>query len=304
MDAQPGRQADDATIALVDRLKAVRKSSEGRPEDEVQEALRQALRAELSGVPDAEAGTRLDAARALLVGEARGRERRVEDLEAEVRRLAGELEALRGGDKGKAPRGAAASSDSTATLDTIRDGLLRITGGQDVTPDSLGLPPSEARVFRLIRELLLFARNFETGVHGLLMAIEIGPGLDSRMGQRQQKIIEDRFRACLQDEEGSVEALKEALARNNRFVLQLNDAYETAIRQGTHALIDELDPQPIIDSCQSRLGGLNFEKAWKAFASKYSDLSSLPPEDTWARFFQDPFKEKLGDFVDPGGAKD
>jgi len=306
MEAPGGATADDATRGLVEKLKSVRSSLEGRPDDEVQEALRQALRSEMSGLSEGEAGRRLDGARDRLVGEARDRARRAEQLEAEVRRLTSQLEELRAaaaGSKG-AGRAGAPAGDASATLGTIRDALRQITQGKDVPSESLGLPASESRLFRLVRELLLFALNFERGVHGLLLAIEVGPGLDSRMGRQQKKIIENRFRACLDDEEGSVQALKEALARNSRFVLQLNDAYATAIRHGTRSLLEDIDPQPIVDSSQGRLGGLNFEKAWKAFTDRYADLSSLPPEDTWARFYQDPFKQKLADYLEPeGGGK-
>ena len=298
MDAQSGPVADDATRSLVEKLKSARNSLQDRPDNEIQEALRQALRTALDGLSEAEADRRLDGARDLLVDNARQRERQVEDLQNEVRRLTTELETLRSNRQAGADSG-----DTTATLTTIREALRKITRGQDVTSESLGLPPSEARLFRLVRELLLFAQNFETGIHGLLLAIEVGPGLDSRMGKQQKKIIENRFRACLDDKEGSVQSLKEALARNSRFVLQLNDAYSSAIRHGTRALLDDLDPQPIIDSSQGKLGGLSFERAWKSFTSRYADVSSLPPEDAWARFYQEPFKSKLGDYMDTGGTK-
>jgi plasmid stability protein len=312
MDAQTGPTGDDATRALIEKLKTVRQSCEGRSEDELREILRQALRTELRGLSEVEAGRLLDGVREHLVNEARQRERRLETLEADLRRLASESAALRAerdrlaeenARLDAAPRGAAGGPPSGDSLARIREGLSRIAHGQEATAESIGLPRSEERLFRLIRELLRFALNYETGVHELLQEIEVGAGMGTLLRKQQKKIIEQRFVSCLEDEQGSVQALKEALDRNSSFLLRLHEAYSSAVKQGTRSLLNEFDPQPILDDCKGALGIMNFEKAWRSFSSRQSDLSSLPPDDIWEQFFQETFKKKLADYLEPGPAR-
>jgi hypothetical protein len=309
MDAPMDPTGDDTTRALIEKLKTVRQSCEDRPENEIREILRQALRAELRGLSEVEAGRRLDGAREHLVNEARQRERRLESLEADLRRLASEHADLRA-ERDRlaeenarlktAPRGPAGASGGGESLARIRDGLTKIAHGQEVTAESIGLPASEERLFRLIRELLSFALNYETGVHDLLQEIEVGAGMGTLLRKQQKKIIEQRFVSCLEDEQGSVQALKDALDRNSSFLLRLHEAYTVAVKQGTRSLLNEFDPQPILDECKGALGIINFEKAWRSFSGRQSDLSSLPPDDMWEQFFQETFKKKLADYLEPG----
>jgi hypothetical protein len=310
---QTGAAGDDAaTRVFVEKLKAVRQACEGHQDDELRETLRQALRAELSGLSEVEVGRRLDLARDYLVGEARQREQALQRLEVEVRRLASDSEALRA-ERDRlaeenarlraAPGHAAGRPGLDETIAKMRDGLHLLTQGKEVTPESIGLPQSEGRLFRLVGELLLFALNYETGVHALLQEIDVGPGMGTVLRKKQKRIIEDRFRACLDNREGSIQALQEALTKNSRFLLELNEAYTTAVRQGVQSLLNDLDPQPILDENKGALGMINFEKAWRAFSNRHSDLGSLPPADVWERFFQETFKKKLADYLETGGTR-
>lgn len=310
---QAGAAGDDAaTRVFVEKLKAVRQASEGRPDDELRETLRQALRAELSGLSEVEVGRRLDSTRDFLVGEARRRDQALQGLEAEVRRLASDIGTLRAerdrlAEENARLRAAPGQQADRPGLDEMiakmRDGLHLLTQGKEVTPESIGLPQSEARLFRLVGVLLLFALNYETGVHALLQEIDVGPGMGTLLRKQQKKIIEDRFRACLDNRAGSIQALQEALAKNSRFLPELDKAYTTAVRQGVQSLLGDLDPQPFLDENKGALGIINFEKAWRAFSNRHSDLSSLPPADVWERFFQEMFKKKLADYLEPGAAR-
>ncbi len=310
---QTGAAGDDAaTRAFVEKLKAVRQACEGHQDDELRETLRLALRAELGGLPEVEVGRRLDLARDYLIGEARQREQALQRLEAEVRRLASDTGALRA-ERDRlaeenarlraAPGHPADRPGLDETIAKMRDGLHLLTQGKEVTPESIGLPQSEGRLFRLVGELLLFALNYETGVHALLQEIDVGPGMGTVLRKKQKRIIEDRFRACLDNREGSIQALQEALTKNSRFLPELNEAYTAAVRQGVQSLLNDLDPQPILDENKGALGMINFEKAWRAFSNRHSDLGSLPPADVWERFFQETFKKKLADYLEAGGTR-
>ena len=314
MSTHAGPAADDPARQFVHKLKEARRSCEGRPEGEMRSTLQQALRAELAGLSEADAARRLDGAREMLIGEARSREQRLERVEAQLRSLMTEAEALRAerdrlaaaGSTGRtsaAPQPASSSSSPLSeglepeeALSVVREGLREITLGKKVAAESLGLRPGGDRLFRLFTELLLFALNFETGVHGLLTEIEVGPAMDSMLRVQQKKIIQSRFRACLDDEPGSIQALKDALARNSRFLLELHAAYTSAINQGTQAILDTVDPQPIQDESRGMMG-IDKDRAWKTYRNLHTDLINLAPSDIWDRFFQKPFKDRLGDYL-------
>lgn len=311
MDAHSSPRDDESIRIFVEKLKSARRAGAGRPEDEVREALRQLVRAELGGLTEVEAGRRLDRAREWLVGEARRREERIETLEAEVGRLAAQAESLRAErdrlleDRARpqSTPGAVAGGAPGGSLDKMREVLLLTTQNPDANPDALGLPPAETRLFRLIRELLLFALNFETGVHDLVQRIQVMRfGQNSIMVKQQKKIIRDRFRACLDNKEGSVQALKEALDRNKSFLIALYEAYNAAIQQGSRAMLDQLDPQTILDETKGMLLD-RFEKAWRTFSNRHADLSSLPEGDLWEQFFDAPFKQKMSGHIEPGAAR-
>jgi hypothetical protein len=311
MESHGGPAESEAARKFVERLKAVRRANAGRAEGELQEALRQALREQLSGLSESEGGRILDEARLSLIGEAEQREARVESLEADLKRLRSEIEALKvERDRLKAaapaPSAAGGAGDLTAgqarTLEVVRDGLRRVASGEQVDPASLGLAEAQSRLFRLMSSLLKFTLNYEQSVQLLLFAAEVGPRPDTLQRATQKKVIQARFQACLDNKKGSVMALQEALERNSRFLIALNGAYLEAIKRGPRALLSDLEPESIGKTAQRGFGGgLNPEKAWKTFMDIHSEIASLPWEDLWNRFFEAPFKESLGDYLKPAG---
>ncbi len=305
MDTQAGLNTDEPTRGLVDKLRSVRRSGEGRSEGEVRQALQEALRAEVGSLPEPEAARRLESARRYLIAEARQRDQHLEALEKEAASLRAERDRLleentRLKDDNPPPT---VINRPTGISDKMREGLRQITSGKDVTPESLGLPSGEARLFRLMSALLLFALNYERGVYDLLMAIEVGPQHDTVLRKRQKKIIQKRFTACLDDESGSVKSLGDALDRNSRFLPELHAAYAVAIKHGARSLLDSFDPQPILDQSKA-WGSHDWEKAFKSFRGLHDDLSSLAYADTWERFFQQAFNERLADYMKPATMED
>jgi hypothetical protein len=184
-------------------------------------------------------------------------------------------------------------------LGKVREGLLRVSFGEDVTAESIGLPPTEARVFRLIRALLNFALKYELGLNLLLAEFKIGPAgdADTQLTQGLQEQVRERFRACLENKEGSLQELSATLERNARFLIDLNRSYQASIFEGNRTMLDRLDPRPILES-HKRVLGSDFEGAWKSISRVQADLSNLSRAEMWEQFFMKPFQEKLGDYQD------
>ena len=280
---------------MLEKLESVRQSSADSSEEQRREALRHALDQELEAIPSDGAESLLAAMRERLIDEARSRARRLDELQQENARLRSQLDSER--------EGSNAGGDS-GQLDKIREGLVRLTENKKVTAESLGLPESDARMFRLIQELFQFALGYEMGVGLLLAEFKIGPAaeMDTKMMQGFKQIVRDRFRACLDNQEGSVEALKETLTRNSRFVIELNRAYTSCVFQGSQALLSEIDPQPILDK-HRRMIGFNYEEAWSVIARVQSDLASLTGGELWERFFFESFRKNLSSHLDPDDSR-
>jgi len=295
MSRQSGPAFGEQAQRMLEKLESVRQASADSSEEERREALRQALDRELETVPREGADPLLAAMRERLIDEARSRAGRLDELEQENARLRSELDSMReGGNAGGDP----------GQLDKIREGLVRLTENKKVTAGSLGLPESDARMFRLIQELFQFALGYEMGVGLLLAEFKIGPAaeMDTKMMQGFKQIVRDRFRACLDNQEGSIEALKETLTRNSRFVIELNRAYTSCLFQGSQALLSEIEPEPILDK-HRRMIGFNYEEAWNMIARAQSDLASLTSGELWERFFFESFRNNLSSHLDPDNAK-
>jgi len=312
MNPQGGSTGSETTRKFLQRLKDVRSANAGRPEEQMQEALRQALRAGLDGMAESDAERVLEETRRFLIAEAEQRESRITSLEAESKQLHSRVAALQAErDQLKstpAPasgKAAGLTAEQVKSLQVIRDGLRRVASGQQVEPESIGLAEAQGRLFRLMSSLLKFALNYEQSVQLLLFAAEVGPRPDTLQRARQKKIIQARFHACLDNKVGSVQALQQALERNSRFLVALNGAYMEAIKRGPRALLGEFDPQSIAETSQRKFGGgLNPDKAWKAFMDIHSEVASLPWEDIWSRFFESTFQESLGDYLRPAAESD
>jgi hypothetical protein len=312
MNAQGGSSGSETTRKFVQRLKDIRSANAGRSDNEMQEALKEALRAELSGMSESDAERVLEETRRLLIAEAEQREARIESLEADRKRLQSEVASLKSErdqlqTAAASPPAAGGPSGLTAeqvkTLQVVRDGLRRVASGEQVDPASIGLAEAQGRLFRLMSSLLKFALNYEQSVQLLLFAAEVGPRPDTLQRAKQKKVIQARFHACLDNKAGSVQALQQALERNSRFLVALNGAYMESVKRGPRTLLGEFDPQSIADTSQRKFGGgLNPDKAWKAFMDIHSEVASLPWEDIWSRFFESTFQESLGDYLRPAAA--
>lgn len=286
-------QALDPVSDLIRRLRAVRDAHADATPDAVRDALERALDHALAGQPEDEAARRIEAARASLVEEARGRLVRLEAaerakvaLEAERDRLAAEVATLR---QSAAPPG---EDDS---IRAIRQALLQVAHGTRVDANALPLSPDRKRFFRLFQELLEFAMRIDEAVQ-FFQIQERGGGSTIMKGVKRE--VQKRFRDSLDNKEGSVAGLRDKLLENTKFLVSLAGAYRTAATRGGKQILSELDPEPIAQEHRSAMLGVNYEKAWRKLEDRHQDLTILANEEIWEQFFQEPFLGALKEQLD------
>lgn len=235
---------------------------------------------------------------ALRAEAARAREE-ASQARAERDALLRENQKLRAAAAARGPGGApTVSADS---LETFREGLRGTLAGKKITVESLGLPPEDARTFRLMQELVSFLTNVEMAKIHLLNAVDVGPAgaMDTRILGKYKQRVRKELLSVLDDQEGSVKRLQKTLEGQNKFLYGLNEAFQSSFPAGSRSLLDELDPEPILEAARGRIM-TNYEQAWKTFERRYQDLGNLTPAELWERFFRDPFQKKLSEWLDEG----
>ncbi len=300
------------TRDLSQKLRGIRDAKGAGPEEQLRAAYEAAVEESLGRLPEDRADRVAAAVKAEFVDEARSRETRLRELEAEgerrdeqVRaleaerdRLVEENKALRAKAEAAAPSSAAPSSPAPdgdgRDLDKIRSGMKMIAEGKEITAHSVGLSESDTRFLQLCRELLRFALDYEMGVNILKAEFAIGPahGMDTQMIRGLKQEIRERFNACLDNKPGSLEALKKSLADNAKFVVLLNGAYSTALAEGSRRLLDEIEPGSILEK-HKRMLGYDHEKSWQELERLHGDLAQLGKSELWERFYYEPFRAKL-----------
>jgi hypothetical protein len=226
MNQSPESDIDQTASQLLEKLTAVRKAKADAPESDRRGAFERTLDEELSGRPADTAKRVVAAVRERLIAEARARDSRGAQMDAEVAQLRGQLEAAQAErdrlvqevrqlkESAASPASASASSEA---LERVREALFKTSGGQKVDAESIGVSPAEARLFHLVQELLNFALVYEQGVNVLLQSLQIGPGMDTQQLKGMKEEVRERFRACLENKEGSVKALQAALEKKKSF---------------------------------------------------------------------------------------
>ena len=112
-----------------------------------------------------------------------------------------------------------------------------------------------------------------------------------------QEQVRERFRACLENKEGSLHELTEVLERNARFLIDLNRSYQASLYEGNQSMLTRLDPRPILEG-HKRVLGSDFEGAWKTISRAQADLVNLSRAEMWEQFFVGPFRDKLAGYQD------
>jgi len=309
MSDNRGANVDATVTRVAEKLEKVRVASADLPESERRSAFSQTLDEELGEFGGEDAEQILASIKDRFVDEARHRETRTRELERQTQALTAQLQAVsterdrlrdeieRLRDQSTTP--AVAVTSAGGELSQIREGLLRVSRGEEVTPESIGLPPSEARLFCLIRAMLGFALKYELGLNLLLAEFKIGPAgdADTALIQGLEEQVRERFRACLENKEGSLQELTETLERNARFLIDLNRSYQASLYEGNQSMLNRLDPRPILEG-HKRVLGSDFEGAWKTISRAQADLVNLSRAELWEQFFMGPFREKLAGYQD------
>ncbi len=291
---------------LLERLRGVRDALADRPAQEVQESLTKALQDELAGSPQ-EAEPTLDALRSRLVDDSRKRQERLTFLETERERLLAEEDRLKR-ENARLESVVSAAGPVAGGLEPLRTGLRRFLEGEAVSAEDLGLPQGDARLFRFTRELLRFVIRFQQSVADLEKAIGVGDAgeMYSVIFDKYKEGLKDRFRACLEDQEGSLKALKGDLERNVSLLVYLNAAHVRTLPEAMKEVLAEIAPERLLE--QAKGGrfqlGANYEKAWKLLVSRHHSLTTLPPGDAYETYAHNKFLEHLSRCLDTGSRKE
>jgi hypothetical protein len=311
MSQNPGSNIDESASRLLEQLTALRQANAESPESDRREAFQRALDQELAGQPGDAAKRVIAAVRERLIAQARERDSRLAGFEAELTQLRGQLESVQTerdrldlevrqvkAESVAATPGASISSDTTQR---IREALFKGSQGEKVDPETIDLPPNDARLLGLLQELLSFTLLYEQSVNVLLQSLQIGPGMDTQQIKGMKEEVRDRFRSCLENKEGSVKALQAALEKKKSFLIDLNQAYQASLHEGTRTVLAQLDPQPIAEAHRKPIIGVDHGEAWKSLGRAQNDLVSASKNELWERFFLEPFRSKLARHLDPSG---
>jgi hypothetical protein len=313
MNDNPAESIDDLATSLATKLASLRRAKADVPEAERRDAFRRTLHDELAELPAESADRVVERVRELLIAEGRARDERVAQLNTQVSQLEARITEMSAERDRLLEENASLQSepsavgapvtDSSAVLTRLREGLLKASQGEGATADSVGVTATEAGLFRLVQGLLEFALKYELGLNLLLAEFKIGPAADAdtKLARGMREQVRERFRACLENEEGSVDALKEALERNARFLIDLNRAYQASLYEGNRAMIAELDPHPLLTKHKRALMGIDYEAATKSMSRLHADMSNLARDEIWERYFVEPFREELSTYLGQDG---
>jgi hypothetical protein len=307
MNDIPAQNIEDVVSRLTATLESLRRTKADAPEAERRDAFREALQDELATLPAASADRVVERIRERLITEARSKDERVAGLETQVRQLearvaelSAEREQLLADNENLQSQPSHGGADPSTVLTRLRDALLLVSQDESITADSAGVTAAEAGMFSLVQRLLEFALKYELGVNLLLAEFNIGPAADAdtKLARGMREQVRERFRACLENREGSIESLKEALERNARFLIDLNRAYQSSLYRGNRALVTELDPHPWLTKHKRALMGIDYEAAVKSISRAHADMSNLARDELWERYFFEPFKEELSSYLE------
>jgi len=306
----PAQSIDAVVSRLTTKLEAVRRAMADAPEAERRDAFRETLHNELAALPAESTDRIVERVKEQLIAESRSKDERVAGLEAELHRLearVAELNAERDRLLEESENLKSQSShdgaDPSAVLARLRDGLLKASQDESITAETAGVTAAEAGMFSLVQRLLEFALKYELGVNLLLAEFNIGPAADAdtKLARGMREQVRERFRACLENREGSIDSLKEALERNARFLIDLNRAYQASLYRGNRALVTELDPHPVLTKHKRALMGIDYEAAVKSISRAHADMSNLARDELWERYFFEPFKNELSSYLGQDG---
>ena len=311
---------EDRGARLVERLRTVRRGLAAGPAGERRAALKKELAGELGALTPAEREAILERALGVMrpappsdSAEADKAGQALADLKARHEALSMELESLR---KDRAAAQAArdalrdenaklraeleskAAAGSGGSMEAFRSGLKAAMEGKQLDPETLGLAPSDVRLFRLTREMVNFVYMLEIGRMAFLKEVQVGRAalLGTQFMKDFQQQVRKRVLAVLKDEPGSMKAFSDILKEQTKFVTGLPAAFQESFPAGTEAILHELDPETLMGKHRGKFM-TDYEKAWNEFVREQGDLKNLAPDELWDRFFRESFQKKLGEWT-------
>ena len=140
-----------------------------------------------------------------------------------------------------------------------------------------------------------FVHMLEMARAGFLKDLAVGAEavMGTRIWDDFQRQVRRKVLAVLNDEPGSVKGVQEVLKQQSQFVFSLPEAFRQSFPVGTKALLDKLDPEPILERSK-RFLMTDWEKAWGAFVQARGDLVNLTKDELWELYFKPPFQEEIG----------
>ncbi len=132
------------------------------------------------------------------------------------------------------PDGAAPVEPPPSSTEVIRKALVAAAGGRTVDVSALPLEtPGDRALAELVLELLRFAVTVDSAVQMFLLALEVGPALNTMQMRGFGRMVQNRVPDCLAGKEGAFDQLAASLERDRRFLIDLNEAYREAIPAGS-----------------------------------------------------------------------
>ena len=304
-NAQP--DIDQSASQLLEKLTSLRQAKADAQESERRQAFERAIDEELSGRPADTAKRVTLAVREQLIADARARDSRGAQAEAELARLQGQLEAVTAERdraqrelqeaKAAAPAASAAAPVTSEALERVRGALFKSSGGGEGRPE-------------LDRAVRVRGEDVPPGPG----AVEFRAGLRAR-GERAPAEPADRPRyghAAAQGDEGRGPGTVPRLpgkqgrvgqgpasgtGKEKSFLIDLNQAYQASLFEGTSSMLGQLDPQPVAEAHRKPIIGVDYDKAWKALGRVQNDLSALSRTEMWERFYLETFRSKLSTYL-------
>ena len=309
---------------LFQKLRTIREENSRLAWKERREALRRCLDYELGQLPrDQIRNTLADLMRGMHDGEGSASDRaelqqslrstqhecdrlraerdRMRQQLADAQQAVTETEALRADrDRMEQTLARVGRTSSGGKLSGFRDGIIKTLGGSKPTPAELNLEAEDAALFQSLAEVVSFTLMYDVAVNQLILDLsgkaESG---GTTMAVMMRKLFRKRFLASLESEEGADERLKEILQQNLKFMLLMNQGYVSSYRPGTHSLLEEIDPQAILDKHPGMMKmGFDYPSAYRTFQDRFTGLMNHTSNDLWELYFSPRVRKELSEYLD------
>jgi hypothetical protein len=292
-DHDARRLVDDATSIVIERARTRQQGAAETPGELSRVAAeRDRLRDECERLKQASESASRDE-----VSDAGSLRAQLEESQREIQTLRGQLDQAR-----RAAPAGAPGSEAPGDTQALVEGLFRalksmLDAGNFDDPPASEPPAGTDPIYDVMRELIRFPLVFELKRYEFLWSL-LPPG-HTGIEKSLKRQARRRFEACLDREEGAVDQLREALAKNLEFLVHLNQAYQSAIASCVREILEGLDPNAVLEEAgRNILKQYDYQQAFRIFERRQTDMRRLSDEELITRFFYEPFKRELSERLD------